>query len=131
MDRSHEFARALLTKARDDFHILQTLAHAPNSPRWGLGFHAQQAAEKALKAVLANRSIRYPRTHDLGALLGALERADVSPPPDADRLPWLTPFSVTLRYPGDDVEPSSDEGFDTAQLVLLVDRTLAWAEAAL
>ena len=33
-----------------------------------LAFHAQQAAEKALKAVLIERAVRFPRTHDLEAL---------------------------------------------------------------
>lgn len=34
-----------------------------------VAFHIQQAAEKLLKALLASRSIEYPRTHDLEALL--------------------------------------------------------------
>jgi len=31
-------------------------------------FHAQQAAEKAIKAVLLEHEIRFPRTHDLGGI---------------------------------------------------------------
>ena len=34
-----------------------------------LVFHAQQAAEKALKALLVLRQIEFPRTHDIGLLL--------------------------------------------------------------
>ena len=32
-------------------------------------FHAQQAAEKAIKAVLLEHKIRFPRTHDWGELI--------------------------------------------------------------
>ena len=44
--------------------MLRRLAQDPNSPTWGLGFHAQQAVEKALKAVLTQRgwSIRIRTT---------------------------------------------------------------------
>jgi hypothetical protein len=36
-------------------------------------FHAQQAAEKAIKAVLLKHQIRFPRTHDLAALIALIE----------------------------------------------------------
>lgn len=37
-----------------------------------LCFHAQQAAEKAIKAVLIAQEIEFPRTHNLRVLLPAL-----------------------------------------------------------
>jgi hypothetical protein len=43
MNRSHEHAGALLAKARDDAGMMLTLMAAPDSPDWGVGFHAQQA----------------------------------------------------------------------------------------
>ena len=48
-----EAARRLFTKARDDRYIVARLADDPMAPAWAVGFHAQQAVEKALKAVLA------------------------------------------------------------------------------
>jgi HEPN domain-containing protein len=44
-----------------------------------LCFHAQQAVEKSLKAVLVHRGIGFPRTHNLGVLMDLLP-ADCSPP---------------------------------------------------
>jgi len=126
MDRSREFARAMLNKARDDQRILVALSRAADCPPWGLGFHAQQSVEKALKAVLASRSIRYPRTHDLGLLLDLLREAGLSQPPGADELPLLTPFGVMHRYPGDDPE-QLPPGLDVRSILKLVDQTVTWA----
>jgi len=40
-----------------------------------LCFDAQQAAEKAIKAVMIKRRIEFPYVHDLTRLLGLLEQA--------------------------------------------------------
>ncbi|MCK5272261.1 MAG: HEPN domain-containing protein [Sedimentisphaerales bacterium] len=53
MNRSHSHALALLQKARDDEYVLRCLINDPSAPLWAIGFHAQQAVEKALKAALA------------------------------------------------------------------------------
>lgn len=60
-------------------------------------FHAQQACEHAVKAVLAHLEIDFPWTHDLTHLaklvpdeLSGTELADVGA---------LTPFAVSDRYP--------------------------------
>jgi HEPN domain-containing protein len=61
-------------------------------------FHAQQAVEKALKALLALRDVEYPWRHDLGELLG-LARANY-PGLDlpAEQLLQLSPYAVDARY---------------------------------
>jgi HEPN domain-containing protein len=38
-------------------------------------FHTQQAAEKAIKALLINRHVEFPYIHDIAQLLTLLERA--------------------------------------------------------
>lgn len=45
------------------------------------GFHAQQAIEKPLKALLAQLGRQYPRTHDLERLAFLLGNAGESLPP--------------------------------------------------
>ena len=52
MNRSLEHARLLLQKARDDAYLLAACLDDPKMPGWILGFHAQQAVEKTLKAVV-------------------------------------------------------------------------------
>lgn len=73
-------------------------AHASGAP-WIPCFHAQQAAEKALKALIVSRGSEPPKTHDLTALARALGGwALQEPRPDLDDLSVWATFP---RYPGD------------------------------
>ena len=64
-------------------------------------FHAQQAAEKYLKAVLALKGIEIPKTHDLKLLLSltGLNEADMGL--TSDDLAELSGYYVEARYPAD------------------------------
>lgn len=59
-----------------------------------LCFHAQQAAEKAIKAILISRDIPVPRTHNLRSLLDRLPR-DLSTPGDVSDAVSLTDYAVS------------------------------------
>lgn len=61
-----EVAHLLLQKAREDLSAAQALIATEDQTDHVIGFHLQQAIEKALKAILAKRAIEIPRTHDLG-----------------------------------------------------------------
>ena len=98
MDRSPELARILLEKAGEDELALRLLAEKGGAPDAIGGFHAQQAAEKMIKAVLASRRVRYEWTHDLDRLLKLLRNNDIPAPPEADRLSRLNPYAAELRY---------------------------------
>ena len=50
-----------LTKAAEDLGAATVLLDNPLVARWAVCFHAQQAAEKALKAILVQSSIEFPR----------------------------------------------------------------------
>jgi hypothetical protein len=126
MNRSHEHARQLLQKAREDAWMLEQMIAQPDAPDWGLGFHAQQAAEKAIKAVLAEHSIEYPLTHNLSVLLDRARGAGLPLPPDATEMSKLTPFGVMLRY-----EITQSAVLDRAWAQGVVRRTVVWAETLL
>ena len=66
-----------------------------------LCFDAQQAAEKAVKAVLALHGVDFPRTHELARLFDLLEGA-AHPVPDElwNAASVLTPYAIETRYPG-------------------------------
>ncbi|MBI3181588.1 MAG: HEPN domain-containing protein [Myxococcales bacterium] len=70
-----------LNRARSN--LLQAQAQAEGVYLEDLCFQAQQASEKAIKALLLHRGIRFPHVHDLGRLLGLLEGAGESPVPSA------------------------------------------------
>ncbi len=116
----------LLQKAREDAWMMAQMIAQPDAPDWGLGFHAQQAAEKTIKAVLAEHSIEYPLTHNLSVLLDRTRTAGLPLPPDATEMSKLTPFGVILRY-----EITQPATLDRAWAEGVIRRTVAWAEALL
>jgi HEPN domain-containing protein len=65
-----------------------------------LCFDAQQAAEKAIKAIFIQRGETFPYSHDLDRLLRLLERNGVSIPKYVKEAKELTQFAHELRYPG-------------------------------
>ena len=82
-------------------------------------FHSQQAAEKALKAVLVALGIRPPRTHSIEQLLDMLsENEDVSPLYEIEA-DTLTDYAVAARYPGPAVvKEEASEALETARKVV-------------
>lgn len=56
-------------KSEDDWAVVQQLMQVPNPIYDAVCFHAQQCAEKYLKAFLEEHSIVFPKTHDLIELL--------------------------------------------------------------
>lgn len=97
--------------------------------RLPLGFHAQQAVEKALKAVLSAAGQAYPRTHNLVMLLELLRVAQLDLPPDADSFCQLTPYGVLLRY--EDAVVDEPPAVAPAKFETVVTQTLVWAEQQL
>jgi HEPN domain-containing protein len=128
MTRSREHARLLLTKADEDLYVLERLAGEDESPDAVIGFHAQQAAEKSLKAVLTARGIRYAWTHDLGALIDLLTDHSIPAPPEPDRLPALTPFAAEFRYGQLPPEDAPARVLDRRGALESARRTREWAE---
>ena len=93
-----EEARRLLRMAERDCEAFEILANADKRTHAAAGFHAQQAVEKALKALLCLRDIDFPRTHDLESLLAYLTTSGALPPVTATDLRPLTPYAVDFRY---------------------------------
>jgi len=88
-----------------------------------LCFHAQQAAERATKAVLVHHGIQVPKSHDLAYLLDKLPDG-VATPPILLKIPVLTKYAVQRRYPG---ERPPLESKHRRRAVRLAERTVAWA----
>lgn len=82
-------------------------------------FHAQQAVEKSLKAVLALQDVEYPWRHDLGELVILAERFLPDIAPLEDQIINLTPFAVEARYHVF-FEPSADEANSALQVAVAV-----------
>ncbi len=65
-----------------------------------LCFEAQQASEKAVKAVLIHHRRDVPRAHDLARLLSLLNDMGEAIPDAIRQAAELTPYAVLGRYPG-------------------------------
>jgi HEPN domain-containing protein len=106
-----EEARRILDLAGKDLNALTHMGDPSAFPDEIFGFHAQQAAEKALKAWLAALNREYPLTHDLSYLLRMLEDCGVDADPFLG-LVELNAFAVQFRYEAYD-EPDDPLPRDT------------------
>jgi HEPN domain-containing protein len=82
-------------------------------------FHAQQAVEKSLKAVLALHEIEYPRRHDVGELLELVKPLVPDVTKYAERIINLAPYAVEIRYEVE-FEPSEDQATEAVQTAVEV-----------
>lgn len=103
-----ELARAWLVKATHDLETADRALAEPALPDTAC-FHAQQAVEKALKAVFVIREVEPPRTHLLSVLLDQMEPLDDRLADLRDQLDWLTAFAVEVRYPDVEGEPNAEQ----------------------
>ena len=107
MSAANDHARVLLDKANND--LIAAHATLPTGQAFDtVCFHAQQAVEKALKAVLAWHDIDYPWTHDLRELVAIVKPILPLLSNYERRIIALIPFAVIIRYSGLD-EPSREE----------------------
>ncbi|NLF85534.1 MAG: HEPN domain-containing protein [Lentisphaerae bacterium] len=91
-----------IAKAEGDFAIVERENRVRKNPSHdGVCFHAQQCAEKYLKARLCEADIRFGKIHDLQALLELV--LPVEPLWESSRadLAFLSDFAIHYRYPGE------------------------------
>ncbi len=113
-DRQAALARLWLSKARTDLALATVvLEKAPEVESWPACFHAQQAAEKALKAVLVARSVEPPFVHNLVALR-ALLPGDIDLNASVESLADLSAYARGASYVSD-IEGSEDPTWDEAE----------------
>jgi len=89
-----------------------------------LCFHAQQAAEKGIKAVLVSLGLTFPKTHSIARLVDLLPQS-VGVAPELRAADQLTFYATELRYPGKQ-EPVAEKEFREA--LRLAEAVVRWAE---
>ena len=93
--------RAWIKKAESDLQIAEhTLTLKEDCPFDIACFHAQQCAEKYLKALLVLRSVDFPKTHDLRVLMQRIP-ADINLRLRIEEVISLNRYTIEARYPGD------------------------------
>jgi HEPN domain-containing protein len=125
MNRRTEEAAELLAAAERDWKAFLILERAPDAPVEILLFHAQQAAEKCIKAVLASQGIFYRRTHDLVQLIEISATSQVEVPVERGVLVRLSPYAVDFRYLG-----ATAPAVSVAEAGAAVNALIAWARSS-
>ena len=113
-----------MVRARSDLALAK--APLPDGALYDdLCFHAQQAAEKAIKAVYRAHHWEFRYTHDLGDLLDGLQRKGLDVPAQILNAVELTEYAWHARYPGTG-EPVSEAEHRSA--VTQAEKVVRWAE---
>lgn len=104
MNKPLEYAATVkqwVEKAEHDLKNAEnTLRLRKDCPFDTVCFHAQQCAEKYLKALLVLKGIEFPKTHDLRILLQRIP-SDVVLGLDFNEVLQLNRYTIEARYPGD------------------------------
>ena len=120
-------AAILARKAHDDAAAMRELSGNPEISDEIIGFHAQQAVEKWLKALLGSKGVNFEYTHDLRRLIAEVEAAVGEFPFATAEVVALTEHAVPLRYD----EILDAEPLDRDATVTLVNELGSWAKARL
>jgi HEPN domain-containing protein len=88
-----------LAKAEDDVLVIESILAAPRVSWEAVAFHAQQAAEKFLKGLLAEKGTQPPKTHDLVVLLELGSKHDASLTQFQNHARKLNSVYISSRYP--------------------------------
>lgn len=123
--KHRNLAEKLLKKAEQDLAVLKLLKSESDISSDILGFHAQQSAEKMIKAVLAYHHVKYPFTHRLTDLIDSINDQGIIFPKNFDEIRFLTPFAVEFRYDFIDDE----EDFDAEAAYILLKELRIWVKS--
>ncbi len=113
---------AWVEKAEEDFVLARSALRRKKPLITGACFHAQQCAEKYMKALLVSKKAGFPMTHDLLLLNNLCSGAGIFLEIDPKLLNTLTDFAVRTRYPGE--EPTLDDAKEAIETTKLI-RTVA------
>ncbi|MEW6717611.1 MAG: HEPN domain-containing protein [Chloroflexota bacterium] len=120
-----DFVAQWLQRARSDLHLGRAALRTRGVLPEDACFHAQQCAEKALKALLLNLDISFPKTHTIELLLDLLKEHSLAIPAGVDEAFELSQYAVQTRYPGE-WEPVTKK--EAARALERAGLVLAWVE---
>jgi len=102
-------ARAWLQKAEQDLLSARILLEHDPPVLETACFHCQQAVEKALKAYLVWKAVRFEKVHSLTYLLDLCEAQKPEFVSLRDKAETLAPYAIEVRYPGSSADISREE----------------------
>ena len=117
--------REWLNRARSNLAQAEQGIEIPDVYLEDLCFNAQQAAEKALKAVLIEHELEFPYVHDLVKLMETLLQGGHDVPDKVREAARISQYAVAARYPGS-LESLTRQDYEEA--LILATTVVRWAE---
>lgn len=121
-----EVAESFARLAEIDLATAEKLAPDPEMDDRPVGFHAQQAVEKAMKVVPMLEGIDFPKTHDLEYLIVLAGKHAVAMEPEVESAPWLTPWAAEFRY-----DDAPIEALDRERAIAVASAAVSWSQELL
>ncbi len=117
-----DFVQSWLRKAEGDLRAAERLLEVPQEDYFAAAFHAQQAAEKFLKAFLVRLQVPFPKTHNIEQLLQLAAPSDPALEKELTSATILTPYGIEFRYPGEEIADleTAQQAVDEAKRVKTV-----------
>jgi len=112
--------KSWIAYAEEDFSAGKTLLNLKKPLLAAVCFHAQQCAEKYLKALLILKDVDFPKTHDLPTLNTLCHQNGILTGSDPQQLADLTKNAVQARYPGS--QPTLQETKEAIEIAKSVRR---------
>lgn len=118
-----EVAELLARLAQIDLATAEKLAPDPEMDDRPVGFHAQQAVEKAVKVALTLEGVDFPRTHDLEYLFSLAGKHSITLESDFESASWLTPWAAEFRY-----DDAPIETLDRKRAIAVAQAAVGWCK---
>jgi HEPN domain-containing protein len=115
-DPKLEHVQSWLATSWQDLEAAVWLMESPASLFKAVGFHCQQAVEKALKAYLTWLERPFEKTHSLVALLETCVETDPKFEDLRIAAVILTPYAAVLHHPGDIPDISNEQAYTAIEL---------------
>ncbi len=126
MTKKHlEIANSFIRKATEDIILLNKIADDGEISVSIYYFHAQQAVEKLLKALLSKNGIRFGKTHNIRELMDLLADTEYALPTHFTKFDALTPYGTIGRYE----DLSFKEPFTRQEIRRMIADFKVWVEA--
>lgn len=109
--------------AQIDLATAEKLAPDPEMDDRPVGFHAQQAVEKAVKVALTLEGVDFPRTHDLEYLFTLAGKHSIALESDFESASWLTPWAAEFRY-----DDAPIETLDRKRAIAVAQAAVGWCQ---
>jgi HEPN domain-containing protein len=112
--------KSWISSAEADLTAAKVLLREKKPLLFGVCFHAQQSAEKYLKALLIYKEMDFPKTHDLVTLNTLCHQAGIFAGFDPRQLVELSRHAVQTRYPGN--QPTREDANDALKIAKTIRR---------